>query len=360
MFGFKKNTKPILWCSKEAEILTGGQNTHAWYATGVAINVNEVLPGDVFFAAHGDDLDTVFKNGAVAAVIPHNMNADEKWPCMRVANTFEALRSFARAGRFKTHALVISVQGENERKTIARDLKGKADIHEGGRHMSQGLAAMPDDVSYGLFGFSPTVAPDIVIITDPEKATYSRVFSAMPAHGVVLMDLSAKAAAPCLAAIKAAGIESVFDIHEILSNSKIVKQKAVRSVLEISANILAKGFTKLQPEHYAALKVRNLIDIGVGNRTIVLNTANRSRDASQDIQQWDLPNRLESLNLVCTSKEVSIASSLHKAVRKARDVDFKKIVPEVLIPGDFVIFKKPASGEKIEFNTALRLTSSRN
>lgn len=361
MFGFKKDTKPILWSSKEAEVLTGGKNTSPWRATGVAINVNEVAPGDVFFAAHGDDLDMVFARGAAAAVVPHNMTFKEAWPCLRVENTFEALRSFARAGRFKTHALVVSVQGENERNAIAENLKSKAEIHEGGRHMSQGLAAMPDDVSYGLFGFSPAVAPDIAIVTDPEKAAHSRVFNAMPSHGVVLMDLSHQEAVPCLAAIKAAGVQNILDIHEVFTNPKLIKQKAVRIVLETSAETLVNGVSRLQSEHYAALKVRNLIDIGVGNRTIILDSAQKkNREATEDMENWQIPQRLENLNLVCTSPQISIASSIHKAIRRARDTDFKKIVPEVLIPGDYVIFKKPAAGQKVEFNTALRIGSSRN
>jgi len=359
MFGLKKATHHILWRSDEAAVLTGGQNTQNWRASGVAINVAEVKAGDLFFAAHGDDLQAVFDKGAAAAVVPHTMRLQENWPCLRVTNTFEALRVFANAGRFKTHALVVAIQGETERENISAALSEKVKIHEGGRHMSQGLAALPDDVSYGVFGFSPAVAPDVTIITDVEKAIYSRVFHAMPAHGIVLMDMSVNAAPDCLAAIKSAGLRHVYDVQEILHNPKIIKQKSAKMVLELAATMISKGLTPLRPENYAALKVRNLIDVGARNRTIILESTHQKATQVQNMEDWNIPHHVGNLNLVCTSKQISIASSIHKAVRKAKEMDFRKIIPDVLIPGDYVIFKKPACEDKIEFNTALRIISPR-
>ncbi len=358
MFGFKKHSQRILWRSDEAAVLTGGKNSRPWSASGVAINVDEVQPGDLFFAAHGDNLDAVFHKGASAAVIPSNMKARDEWACLRVNNTFEALRSFARAGRFKTHACVIAVQGEHERAAVTQMLQERSSVHEGGRHMSQGLAALPDDVAYGVFGFSPSVSPDIAVITDPAKAVHSRIFSAMPLHASVLMDMSLPASAECLAIIKASGLESIFDIHEVWDKCKI-KSKNVRTALEVCAQSMMRNLSKIEPEQFAAFKVKNLIDIGVMNRTVILDSRRVSQGIqTQRIPDLEIPHRIDSLNLVYTSKDIILQPSLKQAVQKPRSTDFKKVVPEVLAPGDYMVFKKPASKQKIEFSSVLRMVTS--
>jgi len=354
MFGLIKQQEGVLWRSEEAVVLTGGQNSMEWIATGVAINVNEVREGDLFFAAHGDDLDLVFANGAAAAVVPFNMPVCENRPYLRVGNTFEALRCFAKAARFRTHASIIAVQGEVERERIAKALGEQMDVYQGGGHISQGLAALPDHARCGVFGFAPSVAPDIAVITDCMKAAYSRVFQNMPAHSLVIMDERAEGYIECLAEIKASGIHNIASVQEIVMNPKMIKSKAVRVMVEAIAATVMDSVSKIAPEKFAAFRVKSMIELGA-NKTVVLDRAHQMAQVHQ--ADVDIPKRLDGASLVYTSRQFALESSLGRALRMAKHVTphLRKITPEVLTPGDYMVFKKPAAEQTIEFSAALRL-----
>lgn len=351
----------ILWRAKEAAALTGGINSRDWMATGVCINVDSLQPGDLFFAAHGDNLEKVFAAGAAAAVIPHGMNVREDWPCLKVANSYEALRSFAKAARFKTHALIIAVQGEQERGQIAKSLSQIAQIHEGGRHLSSGLAALPENITYGIFGFSPSSMPDIAIVTDPEKAAYARVFNAMPRSGVVLMDCHALGYVECLAAAKAAGIQHIYTFDEAAHmNLKAVGSKSTQRALKLIAESVLrsniKAFDPLAAERFTAFQVKNVVDLGMARKTLILENI-RNREPSNEFQtakDLEVPMRIRDLNLVYTSKQMSLSPDEHRAIHKSQATEIRDIVPEVLSPGDYLVFRKPATETKAEFSSALR------
>jgi len=336
-------------------VLTGGENSAAWAASGVAINVNEVQAGDLFFAAHGDDLDLVFARGAAAVVVPYNMRVCESRPCLRVANSFEALRCFAKAARFRTHASIIAVQGEAERGRIAAALAEHAEIYQGGGHISQGLAALPDDARVGVFGFAPSVAPDIAVITDCMKAAYSRVFQNMPAHSLVVMDERAEGYIECLAAIKAGGIHNIASVQEITMNPKMIKSKAVRVMVEAIAAAMMDGVARIDPAKFAAFRVKSMVELGA-NKTVVLDRAHQAMVEGHQ-GDVDIPKRLDGASLVYTSRQFALESSLGRALRMGKSLTphLRKITPEVLTPGDYMVFKKPAAEQSIEFSAALRL-----
>lgn len=356
----------ILWRSKEAAALTGGVNAHEWAATGVSLNVDSIRPGDLFFAAYGDNLEKVFTSGAAAAVIPNGMNVREEWPCLKVANTYEALRSFARAARFKTHALVIAVQGEQERARISHALAQNTTIHEGGRHMSLGLANLPENVPYGIFGFSPNAMPDIAIVTDPEKAAHSRVFNSMPRNGAVLMDSNASGYIECLAAAKAAGIQHIITFDEAAHiNLGLFGNKAMQRAIKIAAESVLlsniKSFNPLHAERFTAFQVKNIVDLGMARKTLILDGVLDKENTGNlhSTKDLEVPARIRDLNLVYTSKQISLAGDAHQSIQKAQSYEIRDIVPEVLTPGDYIVFRKPVEQTKAEFSTALRSVAGR-
>ena len=354
MFGFKKHNDGVLWRSQEAAVLTGGKNSMDWAATGVAINVDDVRAGDLFFAAHGDNLEQVFSHGAAAVVVPDNMPICDKRPYLRVSNTFEALRCFAQAARFRTHASVIAVQGQAERNHIAKALSEQVDVYQGGGHISQGLAALPDNVRIAVFGFAPSVAPDIAVITDCLKAAHSRVFQSMPSHSLVVMDERSEGYVECLAAIKASGVHNIVSVQEIVRSPKMIKSRTVRMIVETIVQTMMEEISKIEPEKFAAFRVKNLVELGL-RRTVVLDHAHQDMVGYAD--HFDIPKRLAGANLVYTSRRLALESSLGRALRmrKQMTLRLRKISPEVLTPGDYMIFKKPAVEQSVEFSAALRL-----
>src|SRR5262249_55185753 len=82
-------------------------------------------------------------------------------------------------------------------------------VHEGGRHLSHGLANLPEDAEYGLFGLSPAVQPDIAIITGGEAAEADALFEKMPALGTVIVNADDEKHLHVIARARPAGIETI-------------------------------------------------------------------------------------------------------------------------------------------------------
>ncbi len=405
------NDTPILWSSLEAAVITGGRNTCEWRATGVALNARDIRPGDLFFATLGDDLEEVFRNGAAAAVVAGNAAAREDWPLLKVADVFEALLALARASRFRTHAFVVSVQGQEARKTIERMLSPVFSVHRSFRHLSLGLAAMPENCDFAVFGFSPQVRPDIAIITDCANVDGS-VFESMLSSGRALINADSERSMDVIARARAAGIRNIFTfgknkdadavlldvLHaangararirilsetvetvlpagaemkpEMLAGALILKLSEV-SLPRISQIVESQGGPAIAQDTnlalidksfrypvQAAFRVTNMIDLGYGRRTAVLDNIPDRPENMTAVSNKDLeiPRKLDTLDLVYACKGLFLFSDAESAIRKARPVaSLEKIASSALAPGDFVTFEGFLTGSRNLISSALRM-----
>ena len=383
----------ILWTSLEASVITGGQANQEWQATGVSINAQEVRPGDLFFATREDNLDEVFRKGACAAVVASPCPDHPNLPLLKVANVFDALQSLGRAARFKTHSYVVSAQGQAARAVIARALARAFDFYRGARHMSLGLAAMPENCEFALFGFSPLVRPDIAVIMDCANVE-SSVFESMPASGRVLVHANGDYINVIVKA-RAAGIRNIFTfgvdadcdammietLHagngararlkilsepldiilppgeflnpEMLAAALILKLSEVplhriaqilggqADAKNIQGNNLALIDTVRHPVQ-TAFRVMNMIDLGRGRRTAVLEIVPGASDRliSVSNKDFDIPRKIDSLDLLYACKGLRLFSNVENAIRGAKPAaSLEHITLQALAPGDFVTFK---------------------
>lgn len=403
----------ILWTSIEAEAVTGGRSTRSWNATGVAINMAELKAGDLFIATQDDDLNAVFKKGAAAAIIATGRRVDCDLPLMEVANVFEALQNLARAARYKTHATILSVQGRENRKHMARYLSCLGAVHKGGRHLSLGLATLPEDIPFGIFGASPAVHPDFAIITNPSNTNRDTLFEMMPAHASVLINTDKGDILPIIARAKAAGIQNIFtyghDIHadvqiknciraangtrvyfSILKEDHVFTARgdqdfdeilmAALLVVKLTGGSVSKALRAMeagqttapqlgnialidptqngQSTPQAVYKVTNMIDLGIGQQTAVLeNLANFSaKTLCFPKAELSIPRRVDNLNLMNTSKNQGAVRNAHATLSDTyKGAKLENIATAVLMPGDFVVFNDIRERSKAMFSEALRL-----
>lgn len=419
-----------LWVSEEVDVITGGCSSTPWAAIDLTIRQDDVCPGDLFFASASDDLACVFDQGAAAAVVPTLMavpeDIEKTYPILRVTNVFESLRSLARAARFRTHSLVIAVQGYEQRQAFSRALGAVADYYMGGRHLSSSMAAMPEACDFSVFSMAPSLQPDVVVIDKPAQLREPGLFDAMPANGIVLLNTSDEAYMPVMAMARAAGLKNILcygpEASEAWVEDRLVAQNGVQFGLNIlgericaqanglsnpampmqmhSPNMLLaammvvklsdiklaacasymvesymgpldmvemesavhgaqqKNLALFRPGHEmgsfvdeAIFKVKSVIDTGIGRKALVLDQG--APDAR--VMDFTLPGRIAGLDLMCASKKISIFKNARKAVEgflKGRSL--QSIVPSVLTPGDYVVFKSSADATRSVFSEALR------
>ncbi|GEM_PF-4352675 len=419
-----------LWVSNEVEVITGGRSTMPWEAVDLTIRQDDVRPGDLFFASPEDNLHHVFELGASAAVVSHGMSvpADiaDQYPLLQVSCVYEALRALARAARFRTHSVVIAVQGFEQRRAFSRALGAVADYYEGGRHLSSSMAAMPEICDFSIFSLSPALQPDIVVIDKPAALRACGLFENMPTNGVVLMNMDAPGALDVLAQAKAAGLNNILHYSEQDKNAEICVMDrllasngmqatcrilgrevtinaptqnnpdmpmkaqslnmlmAAMAVVKLSdmrlrecAQVMARAYMASSdmshPDHRAEhmksisllgvgdmggafvqealFRVKNMIDTGVGRRTVVLEQGAPHAQA----QDFTLPSRLGGQDVVCATKKISVFKNARNAVEGLiKGVKLQHIVPEVLTPGDYVVFKSSPDASSTVFSEALR------
>ncbi len=108
---------------------------------------------------------------------------------------------------------------------------------------------------------------------------------------------------------------------------------------------------RVRPVHEepcAVFRVLNLIDLGGGRQTAVLqgylpeeNTRHVSKKAS-----LAMPRKIGNLDIVYTTRKITPVSHIYKVIAQVLDrCCMDRIVPEVLAPGDFLVFiKRPRKG----------------
>jgi UDP-N-acetylmuramoyl-tripeptide--D-alanyl-D-alanine ligase len=190
-------TAAPLWTSAAAARATGGRNTHAWSATGVAIDSRQVARGDLFVALAGPRFDghsfvgDAFRSGAAATAVsrpPQGIAGDA--PLLIVPDTLAALTALALAARKRTKAKIIAVTGSvgktgtKEALKIALSAQGPTAASAGNLNNQIGvplsLARLPKDAAFGVFelgmnrpgeiaALSRLVRPHVAIITTIES-----------------------------------------------------------------------------------------------------------------------------------------------------------------------------------------------
>ncbi len=409
------NRSDILWDSKEAAIVTGGANTKEWMATGVCVRAEDIRKGDLFIASDGEDLKKIMRKGAVAAVVSHvpdDLKCD--MPLLKVASPYDALRDLARAARYRSHATVLAVQGLEMRQMVNQAFGVLGPSYDGGRILSVGMANMPEDYDFGIFSLAPAVRPDIAIITDSKGGISDRLFENMSKTGAVILNRDCSDFYNVMARAKAAGIESIysFGIHtgadarvmehlsaangtrlyldilgdkiSMVMDGDVHKAMAAAGVL-LAAKICGRNIRRaarvwqvgdiLKPDdgpgqslslfepqaasaEQAVFRVQNLIDLGFGRQTAILDNMAFPDQPNVRVQKNDLaiPRRIANLDFVYTCKGVSTVANAQTAIRSMHTkAKLETIVTDVLAPGDFVVFEQPMKKQKATLAEALRI-----
>jgi len=408
----------ILWTSHEAEAITGGRSSAPWVAGHVCLKLDALQAGDMFFAGPEDDVVEAAARGASVIVASHLSESVSGVPVLHVKDVFESLRALAHAARFRTHGIVIAAQG-GIREALHASLSSVANVYEGGRHLSLGMAAMPENCCYGIFGFSPSVRPDVAVISDCTAALNSTMLESLPDNGIVIINADDPAFLDVFARAKSCGTRSIFTygLSQMADGQRLERvagangmhlslrvfgeildldlpagvdmnpaalvammvlslmNRSLQSTVDHVVRASAVASTYLAQKNLALLRhgennrvqnletvfrIKNMVDLGANRKMAVLDSLKSSADKTMKIGKNDLeiPGQLGNLNLVYACRDVSMFSNAKEELtKKIRSQSVQSVVPEVLAPGDFVVFKKLWQSSRNVFSEALRVCS---
>ncbi|MCB9982491.1 MAG: hypothetical protein H6861_02280 [Rhodospirillales bacterium] len=112
---------------------------------------------------------------------------------------------------------------------------------------------------------------------------------------------------------------------------------------------------------YSVLKVAGLVDTGNGQQTVILQNALPNEweidleNQAKSSKGLALPRRIANLNCIYTGKSFGVIADVTDAVRAVtRNAKLAAIVPEVVAPGDFMIFKHEGPRFRMRFAGMLR------
>ena len=120
------------------------------------------------------------------------------------------------------------------------------------------------------------------------------------------------------------------------------------------------GVTLADPAFGAAqavFRITNMIDLGFGRQTAVLDNIAKPADNAvlSPKKNLAIPRKLANLDFVYTSKRLSAVTNARDAIRQRHG--YKKIetiTPDVIAPGDFLVFKDVWEKSKAVLSEALR------
>lgn len=410
----------ILWRSSEAAVVTGGVSTADWMATGVCVNADDIRPGDLFVASEGEDLNRAMAKGAVAAVVSHvpdDFVCD--MPLLKVASTYDALRDLARAARFRSHAAVIAVQGRHARTIAGQALQSIGHTQECGRILSIGMANLPEDYDFGVFPLAPSVRPDIAIISDVTGGFQDGLFEGMPPNATVILNRDCPGFSQVAAKARTIGLKHIYSYGtHPESTARIVETLESANGTRLSVNVMGEEVSTIvqlkadkagsaaaillavrlcgqnmqsaaqawsltlslkkkiaghslslfdaMPKvkealgRQAVFRVQNLIDLGLGRQTAILDNISFAEDGGAVLHKNDLaiPAKMDKLNFVYTCKGFVSVPNAHSALKGIHGkIRLEQIVPDVLAPGDFVVFSQTGQNRNLNLIEALRLKS---
>lgn len=330
-----------LWSSIEAEVITGGESSAPWNAGGVSINPNAVQDGDLFFAAHGDDLERVMDAGAVAAIVPFGMKVPVGLPHIQVINTYEALRGFARVSRLRMKGKVIACQSDGLKRKVFAALPKKGNAYLSGAHMSASLANMNENAAHGVFGFSPIVEPDIAVIEDCKEALRHGLINMISQQCVVMISKH-----------DAFSRDFVVNMH-IKRHTKIVYiEDAI--LMDGLMRDIAQGFvgTDVLPislkkkDKFARFRVKSVIQGYGRGHSMVLDAHHQAKD------KIIMPKTISDMQVLYASKTAHTYSEI-KYLTGGRE-NFEHVDIGSVRAGDHLVMRKKPQDKNLCFEGVLR------
>lgn len=167
-----------------------------WQGNRIAMDNRNVLPGDLFIALKGSQLDghqfvkDAFSKGALAAIVDHvPAEISQDQCCIIVKDTYQALLDMAKFARLRTHARIAAVTGSvgktSVKEMLSMVLKDQAQTFATPKSYNNlwgipfSLAQLPENAAYGVFEvgmnhageitpLTQQVRPDVALITNIE------------------------------------------------------------------------------------------------------------------------------------------------------------------------------------------------
>jgi len=185
-----------LWDAVEIARATGGVAVGDFQVSGVEIDSRDVVPGDLFFALKGEQMDghrfvdKAFARGATAAVVDRPIEG----PHILVKDTSIALELLAKAARNRAGATVIGVTGSVGKTGVKeaifaaldRSSRGKAhrSVKSYNNHVGVplSLARMSARSRFGVFEMGMNHAGEIRALTAQVRPHVAVITAIAPAH----------------------------------------------------------------------------------------------------------------------------------------------------------------------------------
>lgn len=188
-----------LWTSHDAAAATGGYASGDWAARGISIDTRSLESGDLFVALSGPNFDGhefvtgAFEKGAAAALVSETgQHILDGRPGLLVADTLDALRALARAGRARAVAKIAAITGSvgktGTKEALAHVLapQGSTSFSKSSLNNHWGvplsLARMPADTDFGIFEIGMNHPGEITPLVDLVRPHVAIVTAIAPAH----------------------------------------------------------------------------------------------------------------------------------------------------------------------------------
>lgn len=115
----------------------------------------------------------------------------------------------------------------------------------------------------------------------------------------------------------------------------------------------------VQEDITMAYKIVTSIDNGFGRQKVVLNSVHDGRSLAHKVRRpYDLkmPGRIGTLDCIYTQCSVPLAGDVYRMIMENHPgARIEMIVPEVAVPGDYLVFRKPSGDAGITVIEALRI-----
>lgn len=117
---------------------------------------------------------------------------------------------------------------------------------------------------------------------------------------------------------------------------------------------------------YSVLKVSGLVDTGNGQQTVILQNGLPNEweidleTKTKSSKGLSLPRRIANLNCIYTGSSFGVVADVTDAVRAVSgNAKLAAVVPEVIAPGDYMIFKHEGPRFRIRFAGIVRAIPQR-
>ncbi|HEY4545804.1 MAG TPA: UDP-N-acetylmuramoyl-tripeptide--D-alanyl-D-alanine ligase [Pedomonas sp.] len=292
-----------LWASEgiasaTGGVVGGGTAPADFVAGGVTFDSREVMPGDLFIALKGEQMDghaflpQAFAAGAGGAIVSDAARLPDAAPHVLVADTFAALNDLGRAARARMNGTVIGVTGsagktgvkEALRLALERSAPGRvhASVKSYNNHtgVPLSLARMPEESVYGVFEMgmnhpgeltelAALVRPHVAIITtiasahraffDSEEAiadAKAEIFTGLEPGGTAILNKDNPHYARLRAAAEAAGVGRIvtFGLKSTDADVRPLKVATLDVCTSMTADVMGEILTfkiGLPGEHWA-------------------------------------------------------------------------------------------------------------